>query len=151
MDGAIKQRMLFPLVIVLVVVLVEKPSAFSPQLTPGARMARSISKNRPSPNSVLPLQPNLEHLRNEAKALLKAHAARDAGVSGTLRLLHRFEKATDAEILNSRSGKCIVSLRAQRSSLSEQERLMQSWGPQFERLLRRFAARNDTRACTSFC
>ena len=62
-------------------------------------MARSISKNRPSPNSVLPLQPNLEHLRNEAKALLKAHAARDAGVSGTLRLLHRFEKATDAEIL----------------------------------------------------
>ena len=48
---------------------------------------------------LLPPRPNLEHLRKEAKALLKAHARGDAQACETLRALHRFAKASDREIL----------------------------------------------------
>ncbi|MHC4561401.1 MAG: tetratricopeptide repeat protein [Planctomycetota bacterium] len=49
--------------------------------------------------SSLPPSPSLKHLRNEAKALHKAHQAADAGACETLRFLKRFAKATDEEIL----------------------------------------------------
>ena len=42
-----------------------------------------------------PPHPNLEHLRNEAKALLKAQRRGDTAACQTLRLLNRFAKATD--------------------------------------------------------
>jgi ribosomal protein S18 acetylase RimI-like enzyme len=46
----------------------------------------------------LPPRPTLEHLKKEAKAILRAHQMRDAAVVPTLRRLHRFAKAGDAEI-----------------------------------------------------
>jgi hypothetical protein len=48
----------------------------------------------------LPPQPDLEHLRNEAKGLLKALEAGDASVCPTLRRLKRFAGAADSEILS---------------------------------------------------
>lgn len=47
----------------------------------------------------LPERPNLEHLKNEAKALLKAQQAGDVSRCQCLRLLHRFSDALDAEIV----------------------------------------------------
>lgn len=47
----------------------------------------------------LPPSPSLEHLRNEAKALLKAHKRADPQVCGRLRALRRFAGASDEEIL----------------------------------------------------
>jgi hypothetical protein len=47
----------------------------------------------------LPSSPDLRFLQKEAKDLLKAHKLGDARVCPTLRLLHRFEKAADPEIL----------------------------------------------------
>ncbi len=47
----------------------------------------------------LPSNPNLDHLKYQAKDLLKEHAARDAGAAQRLREFHpRFHRATDAEI-----------------------------------------------------
>ncbi len=48
----------------------------------------------------LPSRPNLDHLRHEAKAILKAHRRGDKSVCETLRLLHRFADAPDQEILS---------------------------------------------------
>ncbi|MDY7010657.1 MAG: hypothetical protein SVV80_07885 [Planctomycetota bacterium] len=48
----------------------------------------------------LPPRPTLEHLKKEAKALLKAHKAGNAKACDTLRLLRRFAKASDEEILS---------------------------------------------------
>ena len=48
----------------------------------------------------LPPHPTLEHLRKEAKVLLKAHREGDSGVCNVLRPLRRFAKATDREILS---------------------------------------------------
>jgi hypothetical protein len=46
-----------------------------------------------------PSNPNLEHLRYQAKDLLKGHAARNPGVAQRIREFHpRFRQATDAEI-----------------------------------------------------
>jgi len=50
---------------------------------------------------LLPIRPDLEHLRNEAKALHKAHARGDASACGILRRLKRFSGATDAQVLSS--------------------------------------------------
>jgi hypothetical protein len=51
----------------------------------------------------LPPNPSLDHLKDLAKALLKAHAARDPGTSQRLREFHpRFTKATDNEIFDAR-------------------------------------------------
>ena len=50
----------------------------------------------------LPHRPSLEHLRNEAKALLKMHRSGAASACGTLRLLRRFAGASDEEILSAR-------------------------------------------------
>ncbi|MCK4857518.1 MAG: hypothetical protein KAT58_06095, partial [candidate division Zixibacteria bacterium] len=50
-------------------------------------------------NRSLPTRPNLEHLKKEAKTLLKAHQKGYSTVCETLRLLHRFKEATDHEIL----------------------------------------------------
>lgn len=47
----------------------------------------------------LPPRPTLEHLKKEARALFKAHKAGDAKACDTLRLLRRFAKANDEEIL----------------------------------------------------
>jgi hypothetical protein len=47
----------------------------------------------------LPPDPSLDHLKNEAKALRKAHQSKDPAVCATLRRLHRFENATDEQIL----------------------------------------------------
>ncbi len=47
----------------------------------------------------LPPSPSLKHLRHEAKALHKAHQARDVGACETLRHLKRFAGASDEEIL----------------------------------------------------
>ncbi len=48
---------------------------------------------------VLPPEPSLDHLKNEAKSLLKGHKATDSSVCTTLRLLRRFADA--AEVLGS--------------------------------------------------
>ncbi len=48
---------------------------------------------------VLPPHPHVDRLKNEAKALLKAHRAGDTAVCPTLRTLHRFRDATDKDIL----------------------------------------------------
>ena len=46
-----------------------------------------------------PSRPNLDHIKNEAKALLKAHKHGSPGVCGTLRHLARLRDAPDKEIL----------------------------------------------------
>ena len=47
----------------------------------------------------LPPNPNLDHLKYQAKDLLKEHAARDAGAAQRIREFHpRFHRATDADI-----------------------------------------------------
>jgi hypothetical protein len=47
----------------------------------------------------LPPNPNLDHLKYQAKDLLKEHAARDAGAAQRVREFHpRFSRASDAEI-----------------------------------------------------
>src|SRR5262249_17955524 len=49
----------------------------------------------------LPSNPNLDHLRYQAKDLLKAHAARDLDAAQRLREFHpRFKTATDAAIFD---------------------------------------------------
>ncbi len=51
----------------------------------------------------LPSNPNLDHLRYQAKDLLKAHATRDPGIAQRIREFHpRFSKATDLEIFDAR-------------------------------------------------
>jgi hypothetical protein len=51
----------------------------------------------------LPSNPNLDHLRYQAKDLLKAHAARDPGAAQRIREFHpRFNGASDAEIFGVR-------------------------------------------------
>ena len=47
----------------------------------------------------LPNRPNLDHIKNEAKALLKAHKHGNPSVCGTLRHLPRLRDAPDKEIL----------------------------------------------------
>jgi hypothetical protein len=49
----------------------------------------------------LPPHPNLDQLKHQAKDLVKAHQRGDKFVCETLRLLHRFAKSTDDEILAS--------------------------------------------------
>src|SRR5260370_19664084 len=47
----------------------------------------------------LPSNPNLDHLKYQAKDLLKEHAARDAGAAQRVREFHpRFSRATDTDI-----------------------------------------------------
>ncbi len=46
----------------------------------------------------LPARPNLEHLGNQAKVLLKAHRDGDTQACERLRLLHRFSGSTDRDI-----------------------------------------------------
>ena len=50
-------------------------------------------------NRTLPLKPSLNQLRNQAKDLLKDHRKGETSVCDTLRLLHRFSNASDADIL----------------------------------------------------
>jgi hypothetical protein len=51
------------------------------------------------PVRALPSKPNLEHLKYQAKDLLKGHAARDAAVAQRIREFHpRWAKGSDAEI-----------------------------------------------------
>ena len=47
---------------------------------------------------VLPPNPDIDHLKNQAKALLKEHRDRDSAALKTLRKLHRFENASDEDI-----------------------------------------------------
>ncbi len=49
---------------------------------------------------VLPPQPDLDHLKNEAKSLHKSHAQRETDVCQLLRHLHRFAGVSDEEILS---------------------------------------------------
>ncbi len=49
----------------------------------------------------LPINPNLAHLKYQAKDLLKGHTARTPGAAQRMREFHpRFAGATDAEIFN---------------------------------------------------
>ncbi|MCC6580810.1 MAG: hypothetical protein IT440_10245 [Phycisphaeraceae bacterium] len=48
---------------------------------------------------VLPIRPDLEHLKNEAKAILKRHREGDTSICGVLRQLNRLADVTDAEVL----------------------------------------------------
>ena len=49
----------------------------------------------------LPTSPNLEHLKYQAKDLLKERKGRSAGVAQQIREFHpRFREATDAEIFD---------------------------------------------------
>ena len=51
----------------------------------------------------LPSNPNLEHLKYQAKDLLKEHTAHSPGVAQRIREFHpRFRRATDAEIFNAK-------------------------------------------------
>ena len=51
------------------------------------------------PVRVLPSKPNLDHLKHQAKDLMKAHAARGLAAAQLLREFHpRFSGATDAAI-----------------------------------------------------
>jgi hypothetical protein len=50
---------------------------------------------------ILPVSPSLEHLKNQAKTLLKAQQARDPAACATLRRLNRFAQAADPKILAS--------------------------------------------------
>ena len=50
----------------------------------------------------LPAKPNLDHLKKEAKAILKAHRARDGSVCATLKYLERFQSSSDEEILSAK-------------------------------------------------
>jgi len=51
----------------------------------------------------LPSNPNLDHLKYQAKDLLKGHASRNPGVGQRLREFHpRFRNATDAEIFGAK-------------------------------------------------
>jgi len=50
---------------------------------------------------ILPPEPHPDHLRNEAKALLKAHDAGDAATCKTFRLVHRFKDSADEQVLKS--------------------------------------------------
>ena len=49
---------------------------------------------------LLPIQPDLEHLKNEAKALLKAHGKREPAAAVLFRKLRRLANATDAEVFS---------------------------------------------------
>ena len=51
------------------------------------------------PKSPLPPKPNLEKLKKQAKALLRAHKSGDVSVCRTFRLVHRFKRLTEKEIL----------------------------------------------------
>ncbi len=48
---------------------------------------------------ILPKEPNIDHLKNEAKALLKSHNDGNRAACGILRRLHRFDGASDETIL----------------------------------------------------
>lgn len=48
---------------------------------------------------ILPIRPDLEHLKNDAKAILKRHRSGDASVCGMLRCLNRLAGKSDAEVL----------------------------------------------------
>ena len=48
----------------------------------------------------LPPQPDLEHLKNEAKGLLKTHKDGDPAICPVFRRLKRFAEATDAQVLS---------------------------------------------------
>ena len=51
----------------------------------------------------LPENPSLDHLKYQAKDLLKAHAARSLAAAQLIREFHpRFAKSSDAEIFNAR-------------------------------------------------
>src|SRR3984885_14312987 len=51
----------------------------------------------------LPSNANLDHLKYQAKDLLKDHAARDSGAAQRLREFHpRFRRSTEAEILDAK-------------------------------------------------
>jgi Ankyrin repeats (3 copies) len=55
------------------------------------------------PVKQLPSNPNLDHLRYQAKDLLRAHAARDLGAAQRIREFHpRFTRAPDSEIFDAR-------------------------------------------------
>src|SRR5689334_15188121 len=54
------------------------------------------------PAKRLPPHPNLDHLKHQAKDLLKSHALREPAAAQRIREFHpRFRTATDAEIFNS--------------------------------------------------
>lgn len=51
----------------------------------------------------LPAKAHLDHLRYQAKDLLKAHAARDSAAAQRIREFHpRFNRAPDAEIFDAK-------------------------------------------------
>ena len=52
----------------------------------------------------LPAQPNLTHLKHQAKALLKAHKEGRSDACQTLKLLRRFKTATVQDILAGAAG-----------------------------------------------
>jgi hypothetical protein len=69
------------------------------------------------PVKPLPSKPHLEHLKYQAKDLLKGHAARNAGVAQRIREFHpRFVGATDDEIFAARLSLSDVQLAIARES-----------------------------------
>ncbi len=50
----------------------------------------------------LPTAPNLEHLKKQAKDLLKSHRTRNPQSCEVLKLLHQFASLSDQEILESK-------------------------------------------------
>src|SRR6516164_4943843 len=69
------------------------------------------------PVRTLPPHPNLDHLKHQAKDLLKEHAARKQEVAQRLREFHpRFRGASDAEILDAPLGLSDAQLAIARES-----------------------------------
>ncbi|MCC7204041.1 MAG: hypothetical protein IT441_03100 [Phycisphaeraceae bacterium] len=50
----------------------------------------------------LPPRPTMDHLRKQAKAILRAHQERDAGILSTLRRLAQFARLSDAEVFSAK-------------------------------------------------
>ncbi len=50
----------------------------------------------------LPTAPNLEHLKKQAKDLLKLHRIKNPEICEILKLLHQFKSLSNEEILNSK-------------------------------------------------
>jgi ankyrin repeat protein len=64
---------------------------------------RALERKFDMPVRRLPSKANLEHLRYQAKDLLRGHAARDAAAAQRLREFHpRFEHATDVEVFTAK-------------------------------------------------
>jgi len=70
-------------------------------MTDSTHSAGSGAASGSSQSKSLPSNPSLKHLRNEARALLKAHKQGDASCCNVLRRLKHFRDKPDQKVLSS--------------------------------------------------